>query len=584
MCEGIERHFPFDEFRPGQRELLAYLCRSLSEGGLTLIEAPNGIGKTATVLTAMEYLSQRIGATFLYLVRTHSQIDRVLDECRRFGMVKVAALRGKRELCLNWRANRIANYRLFNKRCDELREEGKCPYFARTSQRKPERCFDPLSLGGSGCPYYESLRTIARGGYDVVVASYAYLMDEGLLTFVEGTLGGRRSILIDEGHNLKKAWLSNHLITIEQDLLNSIAHHCWRIRDLLSYFKRSRLSYVALPKRYLAASLVCEGTLPKEVRETLVWLRDEALEAEKIFLSGEGLILLRRPRGTLEEIFSKYESVVLISGTWGGRESRGEFLVEANYRGVSLPRWGRLEAYITKDFTTRFEERNSYEYYRLATALADLSHRVFGNIGVFASSYDIVQGLLDAGLEELVDRPIFVERKGMRETERAYLIERYKRSWREGAILLGVQGGRNSEGEDFPGPYMSTSVIVGMQFMKPGIVRSLTLSLWRRYSRLDNPELLIACRSAAQAAARPIRSSDDLGFVVFADSRFKLCLNLFPRWLRERVKVTSLEDVPQLADEFFSSNGYLLGDARVPLDGVNSSTISPEGKPLEERY
>ena len=94
VCEGIESHFPFDEFRQGQRELLAYLCRSLSGRGLTLIEAPNGIGKTATVLTAMEYLSQRIGATFLYLVRTHSQIDRVLDECRRFSMVKVAALRG----------------------------------------------------------------------------------------------------------------------------------------------------------------------------------------------------------------------------------------------------------------------------------------------------------------------------------------------------------------------------------------------------------------------------------------------------------------------------------------------------------
>ncbi|MDK2383644.1 MAG: helicase C-terminal domain-containing protein, partial [Candidatus Korarchaeota archaeon] len=209
---------------------------------------------------------------------------------------------------------------------------------------------------------------------------------------------------------------------------------------------------------------------------------------------------------------------------------------------------------------------------------------VFGNIGVFASSYDILQGLLDAGLEELVERPIFVERKGMRETERAYLIERYKRSWRERAILLGVQGGRNSEGEDFPGPYMSTSVIVGMQFMKPGIVRSLTLSLWRRYSRLDNPELLIACRSAAQAAARPVRSSDDLGFVVFADDRFKLCLNLFPGWLRGMTKVASLEDVPQLADEFFSSNGYLLEDARVPLDGVNSSTIPLEGRPLEKGY
>ncbi len=556
----------------------------MREKALTLVEAPNGIGKTATILTAMEYLSQKYGSTFLYLVRTHSQIDRVLDECRRFETLRVAALRGKKELCLNWRANRIANYRLFGRKCDELRREGKCPYFGRSGQGRPERCFDPLTLDGGGCPYYESLKTIARGNYDVVVASYAYLMDRGLLTFVEETLGSRRSILIDEGHNLKRAWLTSHLTTIERELLNSVASHCWRLRDLLFYFKRSKLSYVALPKRYLAASLICDETPPSGVREILAWLRDEVLEAEKVFLTEEGLILLRKPEGTLEEIFRRYESVVLISGTWGGGDSRGEFLMDISYRKVSLPRWGHLKAYITSDFTTRFEERNSYEYYRLAVVLADLSHRILGNMGVFASSYDIIQGLLDAGLEELVDKPIFMERKGMRETERAYLIDKYKRSWREGAILLGVQGGRNSEGEDFPGPYMSTSVIVGLQFMRPGIVRDLTLSLWRKYSRLDNPELLVACRSAAQAAARPIRSPDDLGFIVLADIRFKLCLGLLPEWLRRRTRMASLEDIPQLADEFFSSNGYLPKDARVPLDGVNSRTTSLKGKPLEERY
>ncbi len=584
MCEGIESHFPFTEFRPGQRELLEYLCRSLGGRGLTLIEAPNGIGKTVTILAAMEYLSQRTGARFLYLVRTHSQIDRVLDECGRFGRIRVAALRGKRELCLNWRANRMENYHLFNKKCEELRENGKCPYFSRRVREEPGRCYDPLAMSGEVCPYYNSLRIIGRGGYDVVVASYAYFMDEDLLTFVEKTFGSKRSILIDEGHNLKKTWLSNHLIRLERNMLGTIADYCSKLGDEFSYFKRSKLSYVALPKRYLAALLNCGDEIPREAEEIINWLKTAILGAERAFLTDDGLILLKKPRSTLEEVFGRYESVVLISGTWGGEESRGEFQVETSFRRVSVTKWGRLRAYITRDFTTRFEERSKYEYYRLATILADLSHRVYGNIGVFASSYDVMRGLLDAGLRDLVDIPVFVERSGMRESERSHLIDRYKRSWRRGAILLGVQGGRNSEGEDFPGPYMSTSVVVGLQLMRPGIVRDLTLSLWKRHSRLSNPELLMACRTAAQAAARPIRSSDDLGFIVLADNRFRLCLNKFPEWLRRNIVITSLEEIPRLADEFFNSNIYLLEGAGVPPDGVNSSTFSTEGKPLEAGY
>ncbi len=586
MCEGIESHFPFTGFRPGQRELLEYLCRSLEERGLTLIEAPNGIGKTAAILTAMEYLSQRTGAKFLYLVRTHSQIDRVLDECRRFSEIRVAALRGKRELCLNWRAERAVNYHLFNRKCEELREYGRCPYFSKRVRGEPKRCFDPLNMSEGGCPYYNSLRVIGRGNYDVVVASYAYIMDEDLLTFVERALGRKRSILIDEGHNLKKAWLSNYLVTLEEGTLISIMDSCNKLRDELLQFKRSKLGYVALPRRYLAALLVCEEEIPipREAEEIVSWLRTTILNAERVFLTSDGLILLKKTRSTLEEIFSRYKSVVLISGTWGGRESRGEFLVETSFRRVSVTRWGRLKAYITRDFTTRFEERSKYEYYRLVTTLADLSHSVYGNIGVFASSYDVVRGILDAGLTDLVNSPIFVERSGMRESERLNMIYRYKRSWRRRALLLGVQGGRNSEGEDFPGPYMSTSIVVGLQLMRPGILRDLTLSLWKKHSRLSNPELLMACRTAAQAAARPIRSSDDLGFIVLADNRFRLCLNEFPEWLRRSIKITSLEEIPQLADEFFNSNGYLLGGTGVPLDGINSSTFPTEGKPLEEGY
>ena len=37
-------------------------------------------------------------------------------------------------------------------------------------------------------------------------------------------------------------------------------------------------------------------------------------------------------------------------------------------------------------------------------------------------------------------------------------------SRRQGAVLLGVCGGRNSEGEDYPGDYINSVIIVGIPY------------------------------------------------------------------------------------------------------------------------
>ena len=37
----------------------------------------------------------------------------------------------------------------------------------------------------------------------------------------------------------------------------------------------------------------------------------------------------------------------------------------------------------------------------------------------------------------------------------------------EGGVLLGVCGGRNSEGEDYPGDYMNSVIIAGFPYQLP---------------------------------------------------------------------------------------------------------------------
>jgi len=184
-------------------------------------------------------------------------------------------------------------------------------------------------------------------------------------------------------------------------------------------------------------------------------------------------------------------------------------------------------------------------------------------MGVFTASYDVLAGLLEVGFQYLLEKPLFIEERGADVRRNLKMVERYKELSREGAILLGVQGGRNSEGEDFPGLQMTTSVVIGLQLSKPGVERELTRLLWNRHSALRNPDLIYGCRSAFQAAARPVRSPDDLGFIVLADRRFESCLKMMPSWMRRKVRLVSLEDIPSLADEFFSVRSHLFQAGRI---------------------
>ncbi len=567
MCVDAYKYFPYQSFRKGQDRLLREICRSLEKGGITLIEAPNGMGKTSAILTAILYLARKKNRKFLYLVRTHRQIDRVLEECRNFKELRMIALRGKKELCLNWKAKSIEDHFAFNVKCNELRGKNLCPFYENALNVRQiifNKCEDPLKRRDKSCPYYYTLKLLRESKYHAIILSYSYILDPELKNILRSILHGKNlSLIVDEAHNLKRYWISTSLrkmsLTKARNLFREAS--CTEAIELISLFLKSGLSYIEVPREYLKAlveSCKIHENTPWITKVLLGELSREIGLSWKIFLTRNDISIIGHLKDTLEEFLSEYDSSVLLSGTWGGEESRYEFLKDVEYSEISLPEWGNAAVLLLKDFTTKFEKRSRSEYYRLATVLADLSERVIGNIGIFAASYDVLRGLLDAGFEHLVKRDLFIERRGMSMKENHLMISEYKKRYKKGAILLGVQGGRNSEGEDFPGLQMTTSIVIGLQLLRPGIESELFHLLWKKYSRLKNPAILQGCRIAIQAAARPIRSPMDVGFIVLADRRLKICLRMAPKWISQRVRTISLNDLPNLADEFFSRRYHLL--------------------------
>ena len=109
-----------------------------------------------------------------------------------------------------------------------------------------------------------------------------------------------------------------------------------------------------------------------------------------------------------------------------------------------------------------------------------------------------------------------------------------------GAVLLGVCGGRNSEGEDYPGDYMNSVVIAGFPYHLPTPRVEAKINY---YDKVFNRQgwnftyLYPAIQRANQASGRPIRKITDKGAIIFMDSRFKAKYKWISEWVREELEI-----------------------------------------------
>ncbi|MEM2109588.1 MAG: helicase C-terminal domain-containing protein, partial [Candidatus Odinarchaeota archaeon] len=109
-------------------------------------------------------------------------------------------------------------------------------------------------------------------------------------------------------------------------------------------------------------------------------------------------------------------------------------------------------------------------------------------------------------------------------------------------VLLGVMGGRNSEGEDFPGDEMNSVVVVGVPYAKPNPSVKASIRYFEEQFPGKGHEygyVIPSMRRAAQAGGRVIRRLTDRGAIIFLDWRFKQenCLKYFPNWLKDNIEI-----------------------------------------------
>lgn len=201
---------------------------------------------------------------------------------------------------------------------------------------------------------------------------------------------------------------------------------------------------------------------------------------------------------------------------------------------------------LTRELNTRGDNRTAEMYRDILIALKPIFMNTPRNIGVFCASYEVVRGLLENGfkrLAEMCNKKVYNEESGLSAKDNDIMIENYKfQSTLEsgnGAVLLGVCGGRNSEGEDFPGDNMNAVVIVGIPFQRPtpsgNAKNDYYEKLFPGKGRLFG-YTIPALQRANQACGRPIRKMDDKGLIVLMDNRFSQHRIYLSDWIQQSIK------------------------------------------------
>ncbi|MFW9799497.1 MAG: helicase C-terminal domain-containing protein, partial [Candidatus Thorarchaeota archaeon] len=288
--------------------------------------------------------------------------------------------------------------------------------------------------------------------------------------------------------------------------------------------------------------------------------RRGAKESRKVSLD----LLALDPTAVTSPILDLVHSSVAISGTISPMDAYSEMLgfgptaTKASFRNPFAMR-NRL-CLIVEGVETSFQARNDTMFGRMVDHCVAVAHATPGNTGIFTTSYSVAKSLLKAGLEKRLRMKLYQEEPGMKGTENDKMIEDFKRKGEKGgAVLLGVQGGRNSEGGDFPGPSMESSVVVGVPYARPTPRMSALIEYYdKRFNKKgrEYAYVLPALTRAVQAAGRPVRKLDDRGAIILLDQRFTTphLKRFIPSWLEEIVQTVpdSPHIVAQQVETFFS--------------------------------
>ena len=599
--------FPFD-YRPGQRELVADVYRTILRKKNLFIQAPTGTGKTVSVLfPAVRAVGEGYGEKIFYLTAKTVTATVAMDTFAQFRengyRGKVVQITAKEKLC----------------KCEKPEcNPDACPYAKGHFDRVNDAVFD--LLGREDCFSREVLLEQAdrymvcpfelcldvSTWSDVIVGDYNYVFDPTVYLkrfFAEGNKG-EYLFLVDEAHNLvergrqmySERIVKEDVLAVKRLLKNhskKVTRALERVNQILLAYKRECEDYEIYDLNthsindLVFALMRLASEMEKFLQRPLtIPERDEVMEfyfSLRNFLSiydlvdehyviytsmqEDGTFALKLycadPSANLQNCLDKARSTMFFSGTLLpiGYYKRLLSTEPENYavyaHSVFTPDQRLL--FVGTDVSSKYTRRTPEEYVRIASYIKKISLAKQGNYIAFFPSYKMmleVEQSFEYLAGEAVD--IIIQQQNMREQHREEFLREFQEVRGRSMVAFCVMGGIFGEGVDLREDQLIGAIIIGTGIPQIGGESEILKNYFdeRDGNGFDYVYRFPGMNKVQQAAGRVIRTLSDVGVIALLDERFLQRDNrrLFPReW--EDYRTVDLEHVDGLLADFWQTKG-----------------------------
>jgi DNA excision repair protein ERCC-2 len=243
-------------------------------------------------------------------------------------------------------------------------------------------------------------------------------------------------------------------------------------------------------------------------------------------------------------LFEKSSGSIIMSGTLYPPVMYSDILRIPDDREVIAKEYksdflsNRRPILIARDVTTKFTDRGMNNSHNIRMHIKSVLDNTNGNIALFFPSYMMLDNIVNHEGSSWIPWSIthhIIERRMMSKGEVGKNVNKLHESRKKGerCILIGVLGGKFSEGVDYPENILDAVICVGIPLAPPSARQNALKSYYEkrfgnvlawRYSS-SQP----AVNSLMQAIGRPIRKGEDRALVVLLENRllnrnYKICM------------------------------------------------------------
>lgn len=566
--QGLEFPFPY---RPGQRDLVSGVYRTILRRKELFVQAPTGIGKTmSTVFPAVRALGEGHGDKIFYLTAktiTRTVAQEAFAILQEKGLkIKAVTLTAKEKMCA----------------CEKMAcNPQACPRAKGHFDRVNAAVFEMLTEGKDYsrealmaqaekwqvCPH--EMQLDVASWTDAVICDYNYVFDPNVRLkrfFGEGCKGDYL-FLIDEAHNLVdrgremfsaslvkeeflemkrklRAYAVDHRLEKALDRCNRqllvYKRECdqCEILEGISGFVLALLNLMSELEKFMESS--GKGELADEVLEfyfrvrNFVGISELVDENYRIYTSylEDGSFQIRllcvNPAANLQSCLNKGRSTVFFSAT---------LLPIQYYKKLFSTNTDDYAVYVDSPFpvenrclligsqvSSRYKRRGPEEYQKIASYIYQMIAPRKGNYMAFFPSYRLMNDVCEYFQERIAgtDTEVLLQTPSMGEQERENFLQAFSGETDHTLVGFCVMGGIFSEGIDLDGEKLIGAAVVGTGIPQVGTERELLKQFYdeRQENGFDYAYRFPGMNKVLQAAGRVIRTASDRGVILLLDERF----------------------------------------------------------------